>query len=95
MTTCALGFEPDDEMRWMARLAVFNACRDAHIAAEGANWEMQRQRSALWEPSESRPIVAEPPAHMPSGPADEAASFIVPDDWKSMGSHPGWESCPR
>lgn len=82
-----LGFAPNDELRWMAQLVAFDACRDAHIAAQESLWASEQRREQLWEPGPVPALNMPVPGAMQSvAAADTAPSNVerVPQEWANV-----------
>jgi integrase len=80
-----LGFEPNEELRWMAQLVAFEACRDAHIAAEEAFRDSERRRDEIWG---GVPAISAPQPGLAVAPtsADPEARTLnqIPDEWSNV-----------
>jgi integrase len=89
----AIGFEPTDELRWMAQLVLYPAFRDAHIEAEASLQRSLAGRAprlaATSLPPEPAPVAAPAPAQTssPLHPASVGAlppESAIPEDWRQL-----------
>lgn len=76
----ALGYEPNDRLRWMVELALYPAFRDAHLDAEA---DLRRRVGAPVLPSApALPPTSSVPSITPTFRAPVEAA--VPDEWRHV-----------